>query len=55
MMDKHAKIFFATAYEKNGTTGRWLTQGAEELQSIRRLQKPFTIEQLCQVIREELT
>jgi len=54
MMDKQAKIFFATAYEKNGTTGRWLTQGAKELDSIRRLQKPFTIEQLCQVIREEL-
>ncbi|MDQ6980458.1 MAG: ATP-binding protein [Ghiorsea sp.] len=54
MMDKQAKIFFATAYEKNGTTGRWLTQDAKELDSIRRLQKPFTIEQLCQVIREEL-
>lgn len=55
MMDKKAKIFFATAYEKNGTTGRWLTQDAKELESVRRLQKPFTIEQLCQVIREELT
>jgi len=54
MMDKDAKIFFATAYEKNGTTGRWLTQDAKELDSIRRLQKPFTIEQLCQIIREEL-
>ncbi|WP_051938044.1 hybrid sensor histidine kinase/response regulator [Ghiorsea bivora] len=54
MMDKQAKIFFATAYEKNSTTERRLTQDAKELDSIRRLQKPFTIEQLCQVIREEL-
>ncbi len=54
MMDKQAKIFFATAYEKDGTTGRWLSQDAKELDSIRRLQKPFTIEQLCWVIREEL-
>ncbi|MDQ7002437.1 MAG: ATP-binding protein, partial [Ghiorsea sp.] len=55
LMDKKAKIFFATAYDKNGTTGRWLTRNAKELESLRRLQKPFTIEQLCQVIREVLT
>ena len=54
MMDKDAKIFFATAYEKSSTTGRRFIQDAKELDSIRRLQKPFTIEQLCQVIREEL-
>ncbi len=54
MMDKHAKIFFATAYEKDSTTGRWLARGSKALESIRRLQKPFTVEQLCKFIRQEL-
>ena len=54
MMDKQAKIFFATAYEKDSTTGRWLSQGSKAVQSIRRLQKPFTVEQLCRFIRQGL-
>ncbi len=53
-MDDQAKIIFASGYDKDSSTERFLSADFAQVESIKRLDKPFTIQQLCQVIRNEL-
>jgi len=53
-MDDKAKIIFASGYDKNSSTERFLSADFEHVESIFRLEKPFTIQQLCMAIRREL-
>jgi signal transduction histidine kinase/ActR/RegA family two-component response regulator len=52
-MDDKAKIFFASGYDKDSSTERFLSHDFD-MDHIHRLHKPFTIQQLCQAIRREL-
>ncbi len=53
-MNHHAKIIFVSAYDKDSSTERFLSTDFEGVDRIKRLTKPFTIQQLCQAIRSEL-
>jgi len=52
-MDDQAKIFFASGYDKDSSTERFLSNDFD-MDHIHRLNKPFTIQQLCAAIRREL-
>ncbi len=54
-MDDKAKIFFASGYDKDSSTERFLSHDFEHMEHIHRLNKPFTIQQLCAAIRRELS
>ena len=53
-MDDQANIFFASGYDKDSSTERFLSHDFEHMEHIRRLSKPFTMQQLCAAIRREL-
>ncbi|MDX8382055.1 MAG: ATP-binding protein [Ghiorsea sp.] len=53
-MDDKAKIIFSSGYKKDSSTERFLSMHFETVESIRRLEKPFTIQQLCTAIQREL-
>ena len=53
-INKGAKIIFISGYDLDATTERWLKQDAKHLGTIKRLQKPFTINALCQALRGAL-
>ncbi len=54
-MDDNAKVFFASGYDKDSSTERFLSHDFEHMEHIHRLNKPFTIQQLCAAIRRELS
>lgn len=53
-MDDSAKIIFASGYDKDSSTERFLRADFDQVERIKRLDKPFTIQQLCQNIRQAL-
>ena len=53
-MDDTAKIIFASGYDKDSSTERFLRADFVQVERLKRLDKPFTIQQLCQIIRSEL-
>jgi hypothetical protein len=48
------KIFFVSGYEKDGSTERFISEGFAKADTIKHLDKPFTMNQLCQTIRNTL-
>jgi len=53
-MDDKSKIIFSSGYKKDSSTERFLSVDFEHVENIHRLEKPFTIQQLCVAIRREL-
>ncbi|MDQ7005067.1 MAG: ATP-binding protein [Ghiorsea sp.] len=53
-MDDKAKIIFVSGYDKDSSTERFLRADCAQVERIRRLDKPFTIQQLCRVIHDTL-
>lgn len=53
-MDDSANIIFASGYDKDSSTERFLRADFAQVERIKRLDKPFTIQQLCKIIRAEL-
>jgi len=54
MMNKRAKVLFTSRYDSDTTTKRVLLDGNKQIDAVTRLCKPFTIEQMCQMIRKEI-
>ncbi|MDX8383689.1 MAG: ATP-binding protein, partial [Ghiorsea sp.] len=54
IMNPDVNIFFATGYDKDSSTERFDSRELTQLDAIKRLSKPFTIEVLSKMIRAEL-
>jgi len=53
-MNDAVNIFFATGYDKENSTERLNLEDQAQLDAIKRLKKPFTVEVLSKLIRQEL-
>ncbi|MDQ6989935.1 MAG: response regulator, partial [Mariprofundaceae bacterium] len=53
-MDKDINIFFATGYENDHSAERVLGAELSDVDKIKRLDKPFTVEKLSKMIRQAL-
>ena len=53
-MDDRAKIIFASGYDKDSSTERFLSADFAQIDSIKRLDKPFSVQQLCVAVRKAL-